>query len=305
MLCKISGNAFHPTIFSLILSDKIRTFASMKTLSDKIFFWISQGVLLLGSTAFAACELIDYHPYDTRVEGKSHINAQHIERIEATTAGKKTIRFVLISDTQRWYDETKAAVKSINARNDIDFVLHCGDLTDFGVTREFEVQRDILENLRVPYVALLGNHDCLGTGADVYRYMFGNPDFSFNAGDVHFLCINSNAFEYDYSVDIPNFSFIREDLGSLPSNVQRTVVAMHAQPTSEQFNNNVSELFEYEIRKYPGLAFCMCGHGHHTQVNEWFGDGVLYYECAAAKHREYLVFTLKEEGGYNYEIVEY
>lgn len=305
MLCKISGNAFHSTIFSFILSDKIRTFASMKTLLDKIFFWISQGVLLLGSTAFAACELIDYHPYDTRVEGKSHINAQHIERIEATTAGKKTIRFVLISDTQRWYDETKAAVKSINARNDIDFVLHCGDLTDFGVTREFEVQRDILENLRVPYVALLGNHDCLGTGADVYRYMFGNPDFSFNAGDVHFLCINSNAFEYDYSVDIPNFSFIREDLGSLPSNVQRTVVAMHAQPTSEQFNNNVSELFEYEIRKYPGLAFCMCGHGHHTQVNEWFGDGVLYYECAAAKHREYLVFTLKEEGGYNYEIVEY
>ena len=184
----------------------------MKTLLDKIFFWISQGELLLGSTAFAACELIDYHPYDTRVEGKSHINAQHIERIEATTAGKKTIRFVLISDTQRWYDETKAAVKSINARNDIDFVLHCGDLTDFGVTREFEVQRDILENLRVPYVALLGNHDCLGTGADVYRYIFGNPDFSFNAGDVHFLCINSNAFEYDYSVDIPNFSFIREDL---------------------------------------------------------------------------------------------
>ena len=277
----------------------------MKTLLDKIFFWISQGELLLGSTAFAACELIDYHPYDTRVEGKSHINAQHIERIEATTAGKKTIRFVLISDTQRWYDETKAAVKSINARNDIDFVLHCGDLTDFGVTREFEVQRDILENLRVPYVALLGNHDCLGTGADVYRYIFGNPDFSFNAGDVHFLCINSNAFEYDYSVDIPNLSLIRQDLGSLPSNVQRPVVAMHAQPTSEQFNNNGSELFEYEIRKYPGLAFGMCGHGHHTQVNEWFGDGVLYYECAAAKHREYLVFTLKEEGGYNYEIVEY
>ena len=277
----------------------------MKTLLDKIFFWISQGVLLLGSTAFAACELIDYHPYDTRVEGKSHINAQHIERIEATTAGKKTIRFVLISDTQRWYDETKAAVKSINPRNNIDFVLHCGDLTDFGVTREFEVQRDILENLRVPYVALLGNHDCLGTGADVYRYMFGNPDFSFNAGDVHFLCIISNAFEYDYSVDIPNFSFIREDLGSLPSNVQRTVVAMHAQPTSEQFNNNVSELFEYEIRKYPGLAFCMCGHGHHTQVNEWFGDGVLYYECAAAKHREYIIFTLDEEGGYSYETVDY
>ena len=277
----------------------------MKTLPDKIFFLLSRGALLLGSTAFSACELIDYHPYDTRVDGKSHINAQNIERIEAATAGKKAIRFVLISDTQRWYDETKAAVKSINARDDIDFVLHCGDLTDFGVTREFEVQRDILEGLRIPYVALLGNHDCLGTGADVYRHMFGNPDFTFNAGDVHFLCINSNAFEYDYSVDIPNFSFIRNDIETFPDNMRRTVVAMHAQPTSEQFNNNVSELFEYEIRKYPGLAFCMCGHGHHTQVNEWFDDGVLYYECAAAKHREYIIFTLDEEGGYSYETVDY
>ena len=277
----------------------------MKTLPDKIFFFLSRGALLLGSLAFSACELIDYHPYDTRVDGKSHINAQNIERIEAATAGKKAIRFVLISDTQRWYDETKAAVKSINARDDIDFVLHCGDLTDFGVTREFEVQRDILEGLRIPYVALLGNHDCLGTGADVYRHMFGNPDFTFNAGDVHFLCINSNAVEYDYSVDIPNFSFIRNDIETLPDNMRRTVVAMHAQPTSEQFNNNVSELFEYEIRKYPGLAFCMCGHGHHTQVNEWFDDGVLYYECAAAKHREYIIFTLDEEGGYSYETVDY
>ena len=270
-----------------------------------MFFLLSWGTLLVGSLAFSACELIDYHPYDTRVDGKSHINAQNIERIEAATAGKKAIRFVLISDTQRWYDETKAAVKSINARDDIDFVLHCGDMTDFGVTREFEVQRDILEGLRIPYVALLGNHDCLGTGADVYRHMFGNPDFTFNAGDVHFLCINSNAFEYDYSVDIPNFSFIRNDIETLPDNMRRTVVAMHAQPTSEQFNNNVSELFEYEIRKYPGLAFCMCGHGHHTQVNEWFGDGILYYECAAAKHREYLIFTLDEEGGYSYETVDY
>ena len=277
----------------------------MKTLPDKMFFLLSRGALLVGSLAFSACELIDYHPYDTRVDGKSHINAQNIERIEAATAGKKAIRFVLISDTQRWYDETKAAVKSITARDDIDFVLHCGDLTDFGVTREFEVQRDILEGLRIPYVALLGNHDCLGTGADVYRHMFGNPDFTFNAGDVHFLCINSNAFEYDYSVDIPNFSFIRNDIETLPDNMRRTVVAMHAQPTSEQFNNNVSELFEYEIRKYPGLAFCMCGHGHHTQVNEWFDDGVLYYECAAAKHREYIIFTLDEEGGYSYETVDY
>ena len=80
---------------------------------------------------------------------------------------------------------------------------------------------------------------------------------------------------------------------------------MHAQPTSEQFNNNVSSLFEWEINKYPGLAFCLCGHGHRTQVNDLFGDGVLYYECGAAKKREYILFTLHAEGDYSYEVVCY
>ena len=264
-------------------------------------------LMVMGLAAFllSACDLIDYHPYDTRVSGAYDINARNIKLIEQMCEGRDSLSFVLISDTQRWYDETEKAVKSINSRTDIGFVIHCGDLSDFGVTREFELQRDILQKLRVPYVVLLGNHDCLGSGADVYRYIFGNPNFSFTAGDLHVVCLNTNAFEYDYSTDIPDFTFIRNDREAVPSSVRRTVVAMHAQPLSEQFNNNVSQLFEYEIRKYPGLSFCLCGHGHSTQVNDWFDDGVLYYECAAAKSREYIVFKLHKDGGYSYEVVHY
>ena len=154
-------------------------------------------------------------------------------------------------------------------------------------------------------MVLLGNHDCLGTGADTFRYLFGDPNFAFNAGDTHFLCLNSNAFEYDYSVAIPDFGFITADREALPATVRRTVVAMHAQPTSDQFNNNVANLFQYEIRRYPGLAFCMCGHEHKLQVNEWFGDGILYYECGAAKKRQYIVFHLLSNGSYDYEVVNY
>ena len=124
-------------------------------------------------------------------------------------------------------------------------------------------------------------------------------------GNTHFLCLNSNAFEYDYSVAVPDFNFIKTDLAALPSTVRRTIVAMHAQPTSEQFNNNVSDVFQEKIKLFPGLAFCMCGHGHHTQANDLYGDGVLYYECGSAKFREYVVFTLNDDGGYSYEVVEY
>lgn len=274
------------------------TFAYMKTLNSILVF-------LAALLAFTACDVIDYHPYDARIKGPHDINLRNMARIEANCAGRETVRFALISDTQRWYDETNAAVKSINARGDIDFVIHCGDLSDFGVTKEFELQRDILEKLRMPYVVLLGNHDCLGTGADTYRWIFGNPNFAFNAGDTHFLCINTNAFEYDYSTAVPDFDFINEDRTEVPETVKRTVVAMHAQPTSEQFNNNVSDLFQYQIKQYPGLSFCLCGHGHATQENDLFGDGIIYYECGAAKKREYVVFTLNKDGGYTHEVVAY
>lgn len=274
----------------------LSTFADMKTL--QLF-----SVSLLIVTNLSSC--IDYHPYDVKISGEHNLTGKNINLIEKQMAGCDSMRFVLISDTQRWYDETNDAVESINARNDIDFVIHCGDISDFGLTKEFELQRDILQKLEMPYVVLLGNHDCLGTGEDAYVYIFGNPDFSFTAGDTHFVCLNTNAFEYDYSTAIPDFSFISSDRDSVPINTRRTIVAMHAQPTSEQFNNNVSEIFEEEINEYPNLTFCMCGHGHHTQVNILFDDGIPYYEVGAAKMREYIVFTLKKDGGYSYEVVSY
>ena len=108
---------------------------------------------------------VEYHPYDTRIEGRRGINSANIARIEAACAERTTIRLALISDTQRHYDETAAAVRALNARDDVDFVIHAGDMTDFGMRAEFERQRDLLERLRVPYVVLPGNHDCLATGS--------------------------------------------------------------------------------------------------------------------------------------------
>lgn len=104
------------------------------------------GLLLLPLLA-AGCDHIEYHPYDTDISGEQNINAKNIARIEAACRGRQTVRFAMISDTQRWYDETEKAVEALNARDDIDFVLHGGDLSDFGLKKEFMWQRDILNRL--------------------------------------------------------------------------------------------------------------------------------------------------------------
>ena len=154
----------------------------------------------------ASCDTVfDVHPYDVQIDGDRNLNVTNIQKIEAAVKSKDTIRFAMISDSHQWLDDLKSEVNDINRRSDsLDFVIHCGDLTDFGATREFQLTRDHLQKLKIPFVALLGNHDCLGTGNQAYEKIFGNPDFSFIAGKVKFVCLNTNAIEFDYSRPVPN-----------------------------------------------------------------------------------------------------
>ncbi len=253
---------------------------------------------------FTACDVFDYHPYDGKVTGKTDINAKNINRIEESCRGKKEFKFAFISDTQRWYDETEAVVKDINSRPDIRFVIHGGDLSDFGVTKEFLWQRDILEELKVPYVCCIGNHDCIGDGEDVFQKVFGETNFAFTAGNVRFLCLNTVALEYDYSNPIPDFQFIENEMNPSDSTVQKTIFCMHCRPYDEQFNNNVAKPFEYYVKHCRNTQFCISGHIHRTEIKDIYNDGMIYYAANCIGNREYFIFTIKENG-YEYEVVNF
>lgn len=261
-------------------------------------------LLIAWTLSFYGCEMIEYHPYDARISGETDINSKNMKCIEEKCKGKTSIRFAVISDTQRWYDETRDVVKILNQRNDIDFVLHAGDMADFGATKEFLWMRDILGGMGIPYITILGNHDCLGDGLEVFNKIFGKENYSFLAGNVRFVCLNTNALEFDYSHPIPDFNFIEGLLTEKNPAHEKTVVTMHACPYSEIFNNNVSKPFELYITQFPKLQFCVYGHGHQIAANEIFNDGVLYYQCSNIKKRKYLVFTINQEG-YDYEVAQF
>ena len=114
-----------------------------------------------------------------------------------------------MGDTQRWYDETVDFVNKANSYDTLDFVMHGGDISDFGMTFEFDWIHRIMKKLNVPYVALIGNHDIIGNGMSIYNKMYGDENFSFVAGNTRFLCLNTNALEFDYSKPDPDFNYIK------------------------------------------------------------------------------------------------
>lgn len=269
----------------------------------KLHKFISLALLgcLMGS-----CRYIDYHPYDVDVTGPRNVNGNNLVLIETQCRDADTIIFAATGDTQGWYDETEDFVADVNKNHpEVMFVVHTGDLTDYGTLHEFEWQRNILGKLQVPYVCDLGNHDCLGTGKETFEAMFGNPNFSFIAGNVKFVNINTNALEYDYSEAVPDLDYIEKQVTDRDSAFSRTVVTMHAKPFSDVFNNNVANAFErHYLAELPGLMFCLNGHDHKPGQFDLFGDGLIYYQTASIDKREYYIFTITPSG-YSYEVIHY
>lgn len=261
--------------------------------------------LILFIIAFTGCEMFEPHVYSGKVRGEKEINARNRSIIEERcNSSREQIKFAVISDTQGWYDHLEDCVKSLNGRSDIDFVLHLGDITDYGTTPEFTLQRDILEELSHPYLTIIGNHDCLGNGEEIYEKIFGPLNYTFMAGDVRFVMLNTNALEFDYSESVPDFIYLESLLSNIPLANKRTIVAMHAAPHTEQLVDNLSRAFHEYIKKFPGLMFCLAGHVHDFGERDIFRDGIIYYECTCIKKRGYYIFTITSDG-YDKEIVEF
>lgn len=249
-------------------------------------------------------KLFDTHPYSVHFHGERGINAKQIAIIEQNFQGKDTVRVAFISDTHGWYSDAKDEISSLNQRKDIDFVVHCGDLTDTGTSKEYEWARDILSRLRYPYVALIGNHDFLGTGDEAYSVMFGDMNFSFIVSRIKFICLNTNATEYDFMASVPDFNFIEEAMSQRTEDFDRSVVIMHAPPYSDQFNNNVSKPFGLYLKYIPGLMCCVYGHDHVNSTNDIYDNGILFYGIDCAPHRNYCIMTITPNG-YEMEQVHY
>ena len=250
--------------------------------------------------SLSSCELFEYNAYDTQNFGTSNFNATNIERISASDNSSDTLRFAFMGDSQRFYDETRDFVKAVNKRNDIDFVIHGGDITDFGTSKEYHWMFDILKELKVPVVTLVGNHDVIGHGKYVYQELFGDFNFSFVSHRTRFICLNTNALEFDYSTPVPDSDFMLSFVGD-SVDIDNTIVLMHVPPFDVAFNNNAVLMFNYIIESYHNVRFCLHAHNHQLVENDFFENGIIYYGCDDMSGRSYMVFTVTPDS-YTYTV---
>jgi Icc protein len=280
----------------------------MKLFSPDVCSHIStfclRSAFVLITILLASCEgLFQFNPNQIILkESEKNLTYKNIQKIQAIPL-KDTTRFILVGDTQRWYDETADFVESANQQDDISFVLHAGDISDFGLAWEFEWVNKIMKKLKYPYLTVIGNHDKVANGPDVYNRMYGPLNYSFEYGDNKFIFINTNSREYAFDGTAPDLNWLNSELRNNPGN-KNVIVTAHVPPFDGDFDQDLAGKYADMLAADPHVKFTLYGHQHSFKEGYFFDDGVNYILTTSMGKRGYIIISTWK-GGYKAERIEY
>lgn len=199
-------------------------------------------LICLATIAFyLSCGKLEFSP-NQKFDNKTpiNINAFNLKRLFAVP-GDDTVRFVLSGDSQRAYDDLGPFIAKVNSMPGIDFVILNGDISDFGLLQEFKWIEGYYSKLKMPYLAVIGNHDHVANGVDIYKRMYSEDlDFSFTYKGVKFVCHNTNSREYNFNGKVPDLNWLKNEFHPEPG-IKGYLAIAHVPPTSSDFDPNLFE----------------------------------------------------------------
>ncbi len=266
----------------------------------KVFICISALLLISGC--------VKYSPYEIRLdESEKNLTNKNLEKL-CQIPEKDTFIFVFAGDAQRYYDEAFPLVESINKDKNIDFVIFAGDLTDFGLAQEFEDMNNIISELNVPYLCVIGNHDLIYNGGEVYKQMFGSYDFTFDFHDFRFVFLNTNSREFGFSGDVPSIPYLNQNLTDT-ANYYGAIVVVHVPPGNNDFDNTLEEEFANALSYSEKTIMELNGHNHNHGTNFPYYKDIEYITSYSLKKKKYLKFKIWKDNevnqGYSFDVIRF
>ncbi|MCK5171025.1 MAG: metallophosphoesterase [Bacteroidales bacterium] len=237
------------------------------------------------------CDYFEYSPYAANVKDE-YKNIQHINfnnLLKTDSAQKEEIKFAVIADSHYNYHELNEAIVNINARNDIDFVIANGDMSDHGYLKEYELFHKQMKKLKVPYLTVIGNHDYRSNGEKVYNQMYGKPNKSFTYNNNLFILFDNIFWE---SGKNPNMEWLEEELKK-STEYENVFILCHIPPYGDQFTDDYEERYKALMIQY-GVDLSIHGHIHRFEYGEYYYDGIQYLAVGSIMDKEYAIITANE-----------
>jgi outer membrane protein assembly factor BamB/predicted phosphohydrolase len=154
----------------------------------------------------------------------------------------------------------------------LDFIMHTGDLTEHGYNNELEKIYDYFSISDLPYYISIGNHDTKWSesGLTKYQDLFGDLYYSFDHKGFHFINLNNAiTLRGDGGYFNPaQYEWLKNDLESM-EDPNTPVIVMYHIPTNESAVPNHWKITN--ILKDYRVAMIFTGHGHSNKVYNFDG----------------------------------
>jgi len=244
---------------------------------------VSCGIICL-LLASSCDNLVEYSPFDTDIKSRG-LNIKQAEKIVSNQdLPSDTLKFALFSDTHENYDDMSDAIKSINSRTDLQFAVSCGDITFSGLVQEYEWYLETASDLNYPLITVIGNHDYLANGLDIYKKLFGDPNISFVCGKYKFIIFDC-AMRENYNVS-PKYEWLISELSD-SSHIK--VFISHFAPFADDVDH-LNRLVLYNILKSGKVKLCL--HGHFHYFRDVYYNDIHTIVADEIKSREYYIIKL-------------
>lgn len=235
-----------------------------------------------------------YSPWETDIDcqDKFSTNLAELETIESSMAGN-AFGIAMITDIHVDLTDAVNVVERIKQRDDVAFVLVLGDITDYGLAAEFEWVCKALTKLDVPRFYVIGNHDSISFGKEIFRENFAPYDYAFSFKGVKFILYNDNAFEFS---GVPDYAFLEEAAAIQPDETRRLTLAVAHVPPVKDAHTEEEAAFLRQFLFEQGIDLTL--HGHLHEFVYWSDEfGVPHHATGRVKNSRYSMLFIDDMGG--------
>jgi hypothetical protein len=159
----------------------------------------------------------------------------------------------------------------------------------------------LLGSMNMPVFTTVGNHDKFsktGTVKDgeIFSNHYGPLNYSFNYGDVHFICLDnvrfSNTEDYTFHISDEQIEWVTNDLKFIPKD--KMLIIYYHMPIRSGLMNNKAALFNL-VKDYKEVQL-MCGHTHYNQNYIHTSPKTMYEHVHAAACGAWWKSTINGDG---------
>lgn len=160
-----------------------------------------------------------------------------------------------------------------------DFIVGVGDMIEgygsdtVAVEREWAEYKRLLKPLTMPVHLIPGNHDIWDDASErLYKRLVGEPHYSFNVGDVHFLVLDTSRWDSSSTFPAAQLEWVRGDLAA-SANAAYTFALFHKPYWIETVAEGAPDPIHDLFVQY-GVDAVFTGHYHAYFSGEF--DDILY-----------------------------